>query len=377
MVYTASSPQHKAAACIFILLFFMGLGIGLSSPVTMTYISTSYKGKQQSMLLSVLCGLFGIGGGIVPLAGAHAIYKGTTTPKANTDGITLDLTKVAHVSQIFYFVAAAFAILALTSALFFNYRCLQHKLSRKKDTKKRYKIKKKSVFYFALFLSMATIVSYLICETTSNFGLTQFIHVPDASGADPDSNKWILIQIFGLYAFIQGAWRIISGMFIVNRMRYKSFIYLSSFLIIASFVFIASGWLQYNYKLGYLIAVMLGIGIGNTWTIIFSYGITMDNQKAGLISSYINVIAMASILFTQLADGFIFQSLFTHGSYGINDQAGDFTRLGYFGLIGIFFAVGIIVLTFWLSRFLRKHKVKHVNDVKFDKKWNITRKKIR
>ena len=80
------------------------------------------------------------------------------------------------------------------------------------------------------------------------------------------------------------------------------YILLSSFFIIAGFIaMLAGAFSPSNYKWGiYVVAILMAIGLGNCWPIIFSYGVSLDNRRSTFIGIIINIVSMAWIPLAQL-----------------------------------------------------------------------------
>ena len=301
----AQSNKNGAIAAFTVLSFFMGLGISGSSPISSIYLSSIFKDKQRSIALSISNGVYGAGAGIIPLAAAAAIYS-----IKNESGAAF-----THI-RFFYYIAIGMAAIGLLISLMSYYKYeamslstknmdeeLNQKLESKEAVKKNLSAKK--IFTRALIIVMAIYVFYMITETISNYGLTSLIK---SQGGNDKAASITATQCFGLFLLTQGLWRCVSGFTVTKWFRYRSFLTYSIALVITAFIIVLSGALKANINIGFLVAVILGFGLGNVWPIIFAYAANINHEKSAVMGLGINITSMMMIPVTQAISGTIFQS---------------------------------------------------------------------
>ena len=301
-VNIAQSNKNGALAAFTVLSFFMGLGISGSSPISSIYLSSIFKDKQRSIALSISNGVYGAGAGIIPLAAAAAIYN-----IQNESGAPFN-----HI-RFFYYIAIGMAAIGLIISLMSYYKYeamslstknmdeeLDKKLESKEAVKKNLSTKK--IFTRALIIVIAIYVFYMITETISNYGLTNLI-IGQGGGSSDKATNITATQCFGLFLLTQGLWRCVSGFTVTKWFRYRSFLTYSIALVITAFIIVLSGALKSNINIGFLVAVILGFGLGNIWPIIFAYAANINHEKSAVMGLGINITSMMMIPVTQAISG--------------------------------------------------------------------------
>ncbi len=340
----SSNAQQKALIVYLIISFIMGLGISPSSPIASTYMSTVYKGHKKSVLLSLSNAVYGIGGGIIPLALASFIYN-----QSNNNNVAKFDTL-----RYFYYIAMGFLALALLLSFLTNYKHSKERLSgeikntnnstseNKIENQKDVNLTKRH-FWTAVILIISMYAFYMISETISNYSFVHFVN-PDSG----DKSRTITATMaFGLFVLVQGIWRAVSGLTLVKWIKLKYFILSSFLLVIAAFTILATGVVKNNPNLSYLVAILIGLGLGNIWPMMFSYGTGVNEEKAPLIGVCINIISMAMIPIVQVASALV-----------INVNNG----LTIMAIVGITTAVLASITIWYLSFYLKLKKMEHPND---------------
>ena len=344
-VNPSSSAQKTALIVYLIISFIMGLGISPSSPIASTYMSTVYKGHKKSALLSLSNAVYGIGGGIIPLALASFIYN-----QSNNNNVAKFDTL-----RYFYYIAMGFLALALLLSLLTNYKHSKERLSgeikntnnsnseNKIENQKDINLTKRH-FWTAVILIISMFAFYMISETISNYS---FVHFVNPDGGDDKSRTITATMAFGLFVLIQGIWRAVSGLTLVKWIKLKYFVISSFVLVVTAFAILATGIIKDNPNLSYLVAILIGLGLGNIWPMMFSYGTGVNEEKAPLIGVCINIISMAMIPIVQVASALV-----------INVNNG----LTIMAIVGITTAVLASITIWYLSFYLKMKKMEHQND---------------
>ena len=273
------SSNKTILITLFLLFsFIMGMGISSASAVVLSYISKVYKSKKRMKVLSVSNGLFGLGGGFIPLFGAKII-------------VNLDKNGFEEM-KYFYYIAIVVAILGAIAGLFINFKNDEINKNDQLNSKNV----NNSIIRKPLIISSVLIAMYIIGTVIMNY---MFVDI--STVALGDSKKFLVkvIQAFGLYLIVLGFWRIISGLWITPRVKIKNFILFSAIFMVIGFIFIISGILS-SIHMVYFVAVIFGIGIGNLWPLLLAYTVNIDEKKAAGLSIYVSAFTMSSIFVSQV-----------------------------------------------------------------------------
>ena len=153
-----------------------------------------FRVKKRGFFLSASNGVYGVGGGIIPLAAASAIYS-LQYNNNSAEFATL---------RFFYYIAIGLAVLAILIALVANYKQAEQTLTIKDmaDTvdKTVTKSTRKKFFVTAVILVVIMYIFYMLPETFSNYSFTNFV-----KGEKNDRARSITAtQCFGLFLVVQG-----------------------------------------------------------------------------------------------------------------------------------------------------------------------------
>lgn len=342
MLILISQITHFGSGTTLVVLFIvfsfiLGCGIGPMSPLVSTFISAKYQGAQQATLLSVSNGVYGIGAGIIPLAASSFVYK------VGNEGFS-DV-------QMFYYIACGLAVLGAIVGWFIKY---QHS-AQLTSSKIIEKGEKSFSIWKPLIMALIIMSFYMVAETISNYMFTNIAKSEASKGSSTISENIAITaaQAFGLFVMIQGVWRAISGLFIVNRMPKSWFIVASGIVFAIAFVVMFTGEMQYSWA-QYLVAILLGFGIGNLWPMIYGYSIEIDQRRASFIGMSINIVSMFWIPVTQL----ILAPIWSDGS-----KTDNFHTALYFApiIIGIISVAGLVLLTifsiFFYNNFRKQQNI--------------------
>ena len=329
-----TTAKHTALGLYIVFTFFLGLGLSPTSPINSIYLSTIFRGKKRGFFLSASNGVYGVGGGIIPLAAASAIYS--LQNNGSAEFATL---------RFFYYIAIGLAVLAILIALVANYKQAEQTLTIKDmaDTvdKTVTKSTRKKFFVTALILVVIMYIFYMLPETFSNYSFTNFV-----KGEKGDRARSIAAtQCFGLFLVVQGIWRCVSGFTVTRWFRFRTFLTYSVLFIVAGFAILASGLLNNNANWGFLVAVLIGLGFGNMWPIMFSYASAINNEKAAFMGVAINITSMAAIPVFQLL-------------------AGGLTNPQTEAIVALCSAVILLGMIWSLSTYLKRIGQPHVDDTR-------------
>lgn len=106
------SSQPLSLGLYLPLNFLFGLSISFIPPVVSTYLGTNFSGKKANQYVSAVNGLYGLGGGIIPLIVAAPVFKAQGT--GSFDAV-----------RYFFFIALAFCVLCAVAGAMLNYRFTQ------------------------------------------------------------------------------------------------------------------------------------------------------------------------------------------------------------------------------------------------------------
>ena len=330
----STTTKHTALGLYIVFTFFLGLGLSPTSPINSIYLSTIFRGKKRGFFLSASNGVYGVGGGIIPLAAASAIYNLQNNGSAEFSTL-----------RFFYYIAIGLAALAILIALVANYKQAEQTLTIKDMTdtvdKTVTKSTHKTFFVTAVILVVIMYIFYMLPETFSNYSFTNFV-----KGENADKARSITAtQCFGLFLVVQGIWRCVSGFTVTRWFRFRTFLTYSVLFIIAGFAILASGLLNNNANWGFLVAVLIGLGFGNMWPIMFSYASAINNEKAAFMGVAINITSMAAIPVFQLL-------------------AGGLTNPRTEAIVALCSAVILLGMIWTLSTYLKRSGQPHVDDTR-------------
>lgn len=335
-----------ARALFIIFTFLFGWCIGYSSPIVSTFLSAIYTGKKRSTMISVSNGIYGVGAGIIPLVASEALYGSNSKLSKNVGFDSV---------RYFYYIAIGLAIFAFISALFIDYRHSEQNLSSGIIHNKKQKTTRNFSIYIPLILMLTVMFFYMMTETFSNYAFTTFVTSSGAGNASdhPSSLKITAFQAFGFFLVVQGLVRCGSGLTITKWIHNKTYIVFSAIFIIIAYIMISAGILKISAGFAYLIALIIGIGLGNSWPMIFSYAVGMDSRRNTFIGIWVNIISMASIPIGQLI------------AAGLLVGATSASQSQYYILpiIGVVAGVGIIAFTIITAYYLIHKNIKHEDEV--------------
>lgn len=334
-IHPSTTAKHTALGLYIVFTFFLGLGLSPTSPINSIYLSTIFRGKKRGFFLSASNGVYGVGGGIIPLAAASAIYN------LQTEITTAEFATL----RFFYYIAIGLAALAIIVALLANYKQAEQTLTIKdmedKVDKTVTQSTRKKFFVTAVILVVIMYIFYMLPETFSNYSFTNFV-----KGENGDRTRSITAtQCFGLFLVVQGIWRCVSGFTVTRWFRFRTFLTYSVLFIVAGFAILASGLLNNNANWGFLVAVLIGLGFGNMWPIMFSYASAINNEKAAFMGVAINITSMAAIPVFQLL-------------------AGGLTNPRTEAIVALCSAVILLGMIWVLSTYLKRSGQPHVDDTR-------------
>ena len=245
-----NNNQSTALGLYLPLNFLFGLSISCIPPVVSTYLGTNFTGKKATMYVSAVNGVYGLGGGIVPLVAAAPIFNVS---------IATSYSRVRY----FFYIALAFCFLCVVAGCLFNYRFTEDTKSDLSIEQKSTKENRQMLWYLGGLIGICFFL-YLIFETGTNYGLSsKYVTNIDFNHPKKDiSEKVTLIRGLGLFFCVQGLWRAGSP-FIFKKTRYRFFVLFSAFFVAAGYIMLAAKVLDHSVNWVYLVAILLGIGIGN------------------------------------------------------------------------------------------------------------------
>lgn len=138
-----------------------------------------------------------------------------------------------------------------------------------------------------------------------------------------------------------------SGFTLAKWCRFRHFILGSAVFVIAGYVLVASGAIQKNVNLAYVLAILFALGVGNLWGVLYAYASGINNKKAAFLGVVINITAMTAIPVTQAYSGAII---------GLNKGA------LILGIVGICTATLTVAVMYAISFYLKKTGYKHPDD---------------
>lgn len=349
---TGKYVNWKAVGAYIPLNFLFGLGISICSPVTSTYLGTVYTGKTRSYLVSGINGLYGLGAGFIPLFLTDFVYgKSNGTP--DFDAI-----------RPFFYISLVFCILTLLLSLLLDYRFTPESLSVgaektsvTTDNSSHQQSKLNSTLLITFGCIFLFFCFYLIFETGANYGLAgKYIN---QSGLEPEvkkENTIHMIRGLGLFFLLQGIWRAVSPL-IFKKVRYRFFILFSAVFVFAGYLILAVDGLSHNVKLIYLVAILLAIGIGNMWPIIFSFVQSSYEEKRSILGLACHICTAISIILSIIIANFMLAAEY-------NDAAKQ-----VFCWLSALLGFAIFGLMTFLYQFLKKQGIENSDEM------YVTRKK--
>ena len=102
-----------------------------------------------------------------------------------------------------------------------------------------------------------------LAELNSGFGLNNYV-------GSNERGTLALIRGIGLFFMMKGLWSFVS-LIIFKKVKYRYFVLVMACFVAAGFALLAANLLHANLKLIYLVAALLGIGIGNTFSVLFAF----------------------------------------------------------------------------------------------------------
>lgn len=344
-----SAKIHHESVAIFIACSFMlGLSIGLTSSVVSTYFGSIFSGKKRVKMLSLVSGFYCIGAGIIPLSATGIIYGSAK----NSYELNQNFSHV----RIFYLIAIGLAFCAFLSSFFLDYKYKSDRLFfniySQNQNKSRLHKKIFNPSIVILVIIICAMSSYIFSESVVNYSIVKFFQnsfEPSRHPRLPFINyKITAFRAYGLLIMIQGIWRCTSGLWITEKVSLVIFIYISSLFIILGYILLLNNIINKNENYAYLIAIIMGFGLGNTWSTIFSYSVSTKNQKAAYMGVVLNITTMFSILVTQIITSLIIPNTYIN----LSKTKGGMTIL----IMAIVFSVFIIIFIYTLSKYLKKVK---------------------
>jgi len=309
---------------IFSMLF--GTGIGLISPLVSTFLCAQYTGKKQATMLSAVNGAYLIGAGMIPLIFSSFVVK--------TSGQSFGDTRK------FFFIAMGLAVALGIVGFFMNYKHTKQQSSSKIINSKSAQVDESIKLMNPLKWAIILMAMYMFAETVVNYQYVNQatkIHTP-TNGVISTIDNLNIFRAFGLFLTVQGLWRAISGLYVMPKIKSSIFILSSLVLGAIGMIMIACGLLEHMWAV-FVIAAILGIGIGNLWPAIYVYSTALDQKRVTFIGMSINIISMAMIPISQLI------------IIGINHIPSSIAYPFIFGLGAI--VIAIIILFIYKNRFLR------------------------
>lgn len=288
------TSQTRALVLYLIITFVFGLGLAPTAPINSIYLATRFKGKKRASFLSASSGVYSLGGGIIPLAFAALIYH--LQVNASFDHL-----------RFFYYIAIGLAVFGMIMSCATFHQTAPDTLHLKNLTKHETAVK--DFFTRRSFMLITTLVVvmfsfFMLSETFGNYSLTNFIQ--NSQNDDGANAKIIATQCGGLFLVVQGIWRCTSGLTFAKWFRYRTFLSVSTFFIITAFSCLTAHILNYSLYYGFLVAFLLGIGVGNMWSIMLAYVTAIDNKKAPFMGVVVNTTTMATTALFQLVGSYLY-----------------------------------------------------------------------
>lgn len=273
------SSQPLSLGLYLPLNFLFGLSISFIPSVVSTYLGTNFSGKKANQYVSAVNGLYGLGGGIIPLIVAAPVFK-----------VVKD-TESFDAVRYFFFIALAFCVLCAVAGAMLNYRFTQDTKSDLSTTTKDTPESRKLLWKLGALIA-ACFFFYLIFESGANYGLSSK-YVDDFDGFRREQ-KITLVRGLGLFFVVQGLWRAGSP-FLFKKVKFRYFILFSAFFVAIGYGGLASQLLTKHVTLVYLVAVLLGIGIGNIWPVTFSFAQGALESKRSTMAIIANMVTFIEL----------------------------------------------------------------------------------
>ncbi len=330
--------SHQIALSIYIIVnLIFGMAISITSPTISTFLSAVYRGKKQASMIALNSFAYGVGAGIIPLAAASTVFSISSAD---------EFSEVRY----FYYIGIAFAVLGLMASYMLSYRHKRETLTTHKTdlTLSKTEKNKEAIFTKHFWIIIACVISifvlYMFFETITNYNLANTFKADH-----PNAKKFKITatMAFGLFIFLQGLYRGISGLTLIRWIKLKYFITISAVFIIVGYILIMTKIYNNNVNYMFLIAALLAFGIGCLWQVFYSYGVEICHSKAALLGIVMNIVSMLMIP--------VVQGMAT----GINHISSHEYILG--GLV-IGAAAGVVLLIWGLSWYLKRIKIPHDDD---------------
>ena len=326
--------------------FILGCSISPLNLIISVFISAIYQGNERQKMLSSVQGMYGIGLGAIPLFFANIV-------------IGIKHSTNFHNTQIFYYIAIGLAIAGVILGFLINYQHTTQQSSSKildvKTSGESVKIWKHVVFALLMMFALMSL------ETIANWSFVRVGENVASGGASNPSNniKINITQAFGLMLVIQGLMRPLTGIFVLPYIDRKWYFIFSGIFLVTGFSWFMGGAFKHTSTI-YIAAIILGMGIGNLWPVIFNYGVEIDNRRSTFIGVLIGVTGYTAPVITQL--------IIALAWIGINRA--DYTSFQFFVplIIGLIDAAAILFI--FLLTYKAHEKIKHQTQQAF-KKVNI------
>lgn len=330
-----SNLSQSARIIIFIIMSLLfGTAIGPMSPLVSTLFGAVYTGSKRTKMLSVSNGVYGVGAGFIPLVISPTVasFKEATSSS--------DFTHV----QIFYYIAFALAIVGAGCGYLINYL---H--PRQLTSSKSISIEKNFNIWKPLIMALALMSAYMITETIVNYAFQKSTN-RSLSDITSDSSKYATMA-FGLFVTVQGLFRAFTGLVLANKIKSWTFIFISAIVMAFGLIWALLGGLG-NIWSAFLIAIVLGVGVGNLWPMIYTYSVDIDENRASFIGVAINIISMFWIPVTQVLIAIIW-----------NSEASS-KSISFLAPILIAFITSVLVIALIIYSYFYFRKIKIIQNAK-------------
>lgn len=270
----AAGTRNKALATYITLSFLLGLGLAYTTGVISTFLGTIYLGRRRAHVISASNGLYNVGAGFVPLVLSQIVFK---------------LTIQTNFSLLrgFLIIATVACALAVACALFLNYRFADYghdlNLRSKKSTPSqafRRNHNKQLLLKVGPYMLLC-LLFFDLAELNSGFGLNNYV-------GSNERGTLALIRGIGLFFMMKGLWSFVS-LIIFKKVKYRYFVLVMACFVAAGFALLAANLLHANLKLIYLVAALLGIGIGNTFSVLFAFFQGTQEEKRAWIGVMLSI----------------------------------------------------------------------------------------
>ena len=327
--------------------FILGICIGPINTLISILFGTLYVGSKRTIMFSSVQGMYAIGLGAIPLIFAHTVIN----IKNQTNFLE---------TQKFYYIATSFAILGAIIGLLVNYKhSTQHsssKILNEETHGKHINIKK------ALFFSLTLVVFVMVVETVVNWSFVR-ISKNIISHGDPNffnNNAKIsinILQAFGLMLVVQGLMRPLTSIFIFPYIDKKWYVLFSAILLVIGFSWITLGAFKHIYSI-FIVAVILGMGIGNIWPVLFTYSVSLDNRRSSFIGIIFNIISGATLPITQIIVAVFWLHIHTS----------DYTSMKFLSPILLALIAAILLLSVFVLTYKYNQRIANKTNTEYQNK---------